>query len=178
VRRLAFARPTNPGPDDGSIQGLAVAALPGIAINEGNGEDWHFGNISVNWHGDSDDRQLRDHYRRGQYGYGCSRAAPCRIEAVRRRRVGIDLKAAIIVDVEATRAIRQAEVGAARTMIERSEDREINRFRCARGSLSGGFVESISNLPKRFLPPKCSCGLISPMVAAATEWLWRVDVNV
>ena len=30
----------------------------------------------------------------------------------------IDLKAAIIVDVEATRAIRQAEVGAARTMIE------------------------------------------------------------
>src|SRR6478735_12720653 len=35
----------------------------------------------------------------------------------------IDLKAAIIVDVEATRAIRQAEVGAARTMIERTEDR-------------------------------------------------------
>src|SRR5216684_3696130 len=34
----------------------------------------------------------------------------------------IDLKAAIIVDVEATRAIRQAEVGAARTMIERAED--------------------------------------------------------
>jgi transposase len=35
----------------------------------------------------------------------------------------IDLKAAIILDVEATRAIRQAEVGAARTMIERTEDR-------------------------------------------------------
>src|SRR5215213_5537589 len=35
----------------------------------------------------------------------------------------IDLKAAVIVDVEATRAIRQAEVGAARTMIERSQDR-------------------------------------------------------
>jgi hypothetical protein len=35
----------------------------------------------------------------------------------------IDLKAAIIVDVEATRAIRQAEVGAARTMIDRTEDR-------------------------------------------------------
>jgi hypothetical protein len=30
---------------------------------------------------------------------------------------------AIIIDVEATRAIRQAEVGAARTMIERTEDR-------------------------------------------------------
>ena len=55
---------------------------------------------------------------------------------------------------------------------------EINRFRCARGSLSGGFVEAISNLPKRFLSPKCSCGLVSPMAAAATEWLWRVDVNV
>ena len=35
----------------------------------------------------------------------------------------IDLDHAIIVDVEATRAIRQAEVGAARTMIERSEER-------------------------------------------------------
>jgi transposase len=35
----------------------------------------------------------------------------------------IDLKAAIILDVEATRAIRQAEVGAARTMIERTSDR-------------------------------------------------------
>ena len=34
----------------------------------------------------------------------------------------IDLKAAVIVDVEATRAIRQAEVRAARTMIERTED--------------------------------------------------------
>jgi transposase len=35
----------------------------------------------------------------------------------------IDLKVAIIVDVEATRAIRQAEVGATRTMIERTEER-------------------------------------------------------
>ena len=35
----------------------------------------------------------------------------------------IDLDHAIIVDVEATRAIRQAEVGAARTMIERTEER-------------------------------------------------------
>ncbi len=34
----------------------------------------------------------------------------------------IDLDHAIIVDVEATRAIRQAEVGAARTMIERVEE--------------------------------------------------------
>jgi hypothetical protein len=35
----------------------------------------------------------------------------------------IDLKTAVIVDVEATRAIRQAEVGAARTMIERTANR-------------------------------------------------------
>jgi len=35
----------------------------------------------------------------------------------------IDLDHAIIVDVEASRAIRQAEVGAARTMIERTQDR-------------------------------------------------------
>jgi transposase len=35
----------------------------------------------------------------------------------------IDVKFGIIVDVEASRAIRQAEVGAARTMIERTEQR-------------------------------------------------------
>src|SRR6185503_13590421 len=34
----------------------------------------------------------------------------------------IDLDHAVIVDVEASRAIRQAEVGAARTMIDRAED--------------------------------------------------------
>ena len=35
----------------------------------------------------------------------------------------IDLDHAVIVDVEASRAIREAEVGAARTMIERTQDR-------------------------------------------------------
>jgi len=35
----------------------------------------------------------------------------------------IDLKFGVIVDVEASRAIRQAEVGAAKTMIERTEER-------------------------------------------------------
>ena len=46
--------------------------------DEDNGEDWRFGNIrfSVNWYGDSDDRQLQDHHRRRRYGYGCSRAVP------------------------------------------------------------------------------------------------------
>ena len=35
----------------------------------------------------------------------------------------IDLKTAVIVDVEASRAVRQAEVGAARTMLERTPER-------------------------------------------------------
>src|SRR6202007_2159720 len=35
----------------------------------------------------------------------------------------IDVKVGIIMDVEATRAIRQAEVGAAKAMIERTEAR-------------------------------------------------------
>ncbi len=35
----------------------------------------------------------------------------------------IDVKFGVIGDVEASRAIRQAEVGAARTMIERTEER-------------------------------------------------------
>src|ERR1700726_40175 len=48
------------------------------ATNEGNGEYWGFGNIrfSVNWHGDSDGCQLRDHHRRGQYGYDRNCAVP------------------------------------------------------------------------------------------------------
>ena len=35
----------------------------------------------------------------------------------------IDVKSGVIVDVEASRSVRQAEVGAARTMIERTEER-------------------------------------------------------
>jgi hypothetical protein len=35
----------------------------------------------------------------------------------------VDVKCGVIVDVEATRAIRQAEVGAAQTMIDRTEER-------------------------------------------------------
>ena len=35
----------------------------------------------------------------------------------------IDVQCGVIVDVEASRAIRQAEVGAARTMLERTEER-------------------------------------------------------
>ena len=35
----------------------------------------------------------------------------------------IDVKVGIIMDVEASRSIRQAEVGASKTMIERTEER-------------------------------------------------------
>ena len=38
----------------------------------------------------------------------------------------IDTDHGVIVDVEATRAIRQAEVGAARTMLERTGARQLN----------------------------------------------------
>ena len=37
----------------------------------------------------------------------------------------IDVKFGVIVDVEASRSIRQAEVGAAKTMIERTEERAL-----------------------------------------------------
>src|ERR1700704_5054206 len=47
-------------------------------INEGNGEDWRFGNMRfpANRYGDSDDGRLRDHHRRGQYGYNRNCTAP------------------------------------------------------------------------------------------------------
>ena len=35
----------------------------------------------------------------------------------------LDVKFGVVVDIEASRALRQAEVGAARTMIERTEER-------------------------------------------------------
>jgi len=38
------------------------------------------------------------------------------------RRYLIDMQFGVIVDVEASRVVRQAEVGAARTMLERTED--------------------------------------------------------
>ncbi len=47
----------------------------------------------------------------------------------------IDVKFGVIVDVEASRAIRQAEVGAAKTMIERTEE----RFGLKPGRLVGGY---------------------------------------
>ena len=45
----------------------------------------------------------------------------------------IDVKLGIIMDVEISRAIRQAEVGAAKTMIERTEERRIEAGAASRG---------------------------------------------
>ena len=49
----------------------------------------------------------------------------------------VDVKSGIIMDVEASRAIHQAEVGAAKTMIERTEQREqtASQHVCDRGAI-------------------------------------------
>jgi hypothetical protein len=50
----------------------------------------------------------------------------------------IDVRFGIILDVEASRAVRQAEVGAARTMLERTEERfGLKPERLAADSASG-----------------------------------------
>jgi Transposase DDE domain len=71
----------------------------------------------------------------------------------------IDTDHGVIVDVEATRAIRQAEVGAARTMLERTE----TRFGVKPDSLTAdsayGSAESLAWLVKqkgiRRISPRC-----------------------
>jgi hypothetical protein len=49
-----------------------------LATNEGDEEDWRFGNIrfSMIRRESFDDWQLRDHHWPGQYGYGRNFAAP------------------------------------------------------------------------------------------------------
>jgi len=49
-----------------------------MVTNEASVEGRCFGNMrfSVNWYGDSDDAQLRDHHRRGEYGYSRNCPAP------------------------------------------------------------------------------------------------------
>src|ERR1700724_359853 len=66
----------------------------------------------------------------------------------------IDVKAAIIVDVEATRAIRQAEVGAAKTMIERTQERfDIKPERLAGDTPYGSGANLNWLLKKKGSPP-------------------------
>lgn len=61
----------------------------------------------------------------------------------------IDTDNAIIVDVEATRAIRQAEVGAARTMIERIRDRFALKPKRLAADTAYGTAEMLGWLVKR-----------------------------
>ncbi len=56
----------------------------------------------------------------------------------------IDVKFGIIVDVEASRAIRQAEVSAAKTMIERTEPRFDLKPTCLAADTPYGSAETLS----------------------------------
>jgi hypothetical protein len=63
----------------------------------------------------------------------------------------IDLKAAVIVDVEASRAVRQAEVGAARTMLERTAERFGLKPERLAGDSAYGSAEMLFTYLKRIL---------------------------
>ena len=56
----------------------------------------------------------------------------------------VDVRSAIIVDVEASRAIRQAEVGAAQTMIDRTADRFGLRPQRLAGDTAYGSAEMLN----------------------------------
>ena len=56
----------------------------------------------------------------------------------------IDVKFGIIMDVEASRAIRQAEVGAAKTMIERTEERFDIKPACLAADTAYGSAETLN----------------------------------
>jgi hypothetical protein len=56
----------------------------------------------------------------------------------------VDVKYGIIVDVEASRAIRQAEVGAAKTMIERTEQRFDLKPECLAADTAYGSAETLN----------------------------------
>jgi len=70
----------------------------------------------------------------------------------------IDLKAAVIVDVEATRAIRQAEVSAAKTMIERTAD----RFGLKPKRLAADSAYGSASSPLTFLSSTDHCEAMGP----------------
>jgi transposase len=67
----------------------------------------------------------------------------------------IDTDHGVIVDVEATRAVRQADVGAARTMLERTEDRFGLKPDYLTADSAYGSAESLAWLvkPKKITPP-------------------------
>jgi hypothetical protein len=69
----------------------------------------------------------------------------------------IDLKSAVIVDVEASRAVRQAEVGAVRTMLKRTAERfGLTPERLA-GDSAYGSAEMLHWLVEEQRIEACSC---------------------
>ena len=66
----------------------------------------------------------------------------------------IDVKFGIIMDVEATRAIRQAEVGAAKTMIERTEGRFGIKPAYLAGDTAYGSADMPTNQSARMAPSR------------------------
>ncbi len=74
----------------------------------------------------------------------------------------IDTDHGVIVDVEATRAIRQAEVGAARTMLERTETRFGMKPASLTADSAHGSADSLAWLVKRKTLPRTSRSSTSP----------------
>ena len=69
----------------------------------------------------------------------------------------IDVKFGVIVDVEACRAIRQVEVGAARTMLERTEESLRSQAAAARRRyrLRGSSDAELAGRGERYRPTFC-----------------------
>jgi hypothetical protein len=67
----------------------------------------------------------------------------------------IDVKFGIIMDVQATRAIRQAEVGAAKTMIERTEESFAIKLAYLAADTAYGFADTLNWIvnEKKIAPP-------------------------
>jgi hypothetical protein len=81
----------------------------------------------------------------------------------------IDVRAAVIVDVEASRAIRQAEVGAARTMIERTASsfglrpQRLAERRCCPNTPVRRFLAASMSAPAIRTPGRViECGQVFP----------------
>jgi hypothetical protein len=77
----------------------------------------------------------------------------------------IDVKFGVIMDVEASRAIRQAEVGAAKTMIDRTEERfGLKPERLAADTAYGSAPTLSWLINERNIAPHtgpCKCGALS-----------------
>ena len=109
----------------------------------------------------------------------------------------VDVKFGVIVDVEATRAIRQAEVGAAKTMIDRTEQRlglkpqrlaadsayGVNRLLAGLDRIKSGFTSRFANRLPIFGAsrlPRLANGrsLSGNAVSSQLDFAWRMRNSV